>query len=90
MIFLVALRQIVFNVLKDFCQEPLLLLFLFSLEFLLGLVDLLHNHAFTVLMPIPAADLLDALDRSEFLVVDVHVVGNSKEGLHCIDDRIVG
>lgn len=65
-----------------------LLLFLFAFEGSLGAVDVFLSDiaSLLALVSVPPADVLDGLNRGEFAVADVDVVGDAQEWLVDISD----
>ena len=71
------------NVFQDGSEVELLLFLLLALKGSFGGIDVLpSDYAFLLaLVAIPSADILDSLDRSKLIVVDVDVMRDSNEGL---------
>ena len=55
---------------------PFLFFLFLTFKSPLGSVDILNIGSLLVLIPIPAADLLDPLDRRKIIIVNVEMMGN--------------
>lgn len=86
---LITFRKVPFDKFENFCEVFLLLLLLLTLEWALGFVNFLNDGSLSVLVLVPVADFLYSFDLSEFIVVDVDIVGYSQERLSDVQYRIL-